>query len=216
VQSPTNDESWDIPPVTLVLQGKGAKDYETCFVDAGDLEANREIKSTVEFPTNAQEDKTNDISLYFKRFATFLLAANSNLPILKWEHPAQNPITKAIDISPDEESIKQYFSGMQVLANRRKMKGFVKIQSTVPFSTIKWNDRLWAWLTKNKVFVCTTQLTQSRHVNIGWILNSHAEYSNQEMARADLKHRMNREENDFELVPHTSSHITCEGTKITI
>ena len=52
-------------------------------------------------------------------------------------------------------------------------------------------------------------------MNIVWILNSHAEYSNQEMARADLQHRMNREENDFELVPHTPSHMTSEGTKIT-
>ena len=104
---------------------------------------------------------------------------------------------------------------MQVLANRRKIKGFVKIQSTVPFSTIKRNDRLWAWLTKNKVYVRTTQLNQSRHVNIGWLLNSHAEYSNHEMARADLQHRMDREENDFELVPHTSNHMTSEGTQMT-
>ena len=111
MQSLTNDESWDTPPVAPVLQGKGAKDYDF-FVDAGDLEANRKIKLMVEFPTNAREDKMNDISLYFKRFATVLLAAHSNLSILNWEHPAQNPITKAIDILPNEESIKQYSSGM--------------------------------------------------------------------------------------------------------
>ena len=38
--------------------------------------------------------------------------------------------------------------------------------------------------------------------------------SNQEMARADLQRRMGRTQTDFELVPHTSSHVTSEGTKI--
>ena len=51
-------------------------------------------------------------------------------------------------------------------------------------------------------------------MNIGWMLHSHAEYSNQALAVADLKRRMGREESDFELVPHSSSHMTSEGTKI--
>ena len=34
-----------------------------------------------------------------------------------------------------------------------------------------------------------TQLGQSRYVNIGWILNFHQEYSNQEMTREDLQTR---------------------------
>ena len=102
---------------------------------------------------------------------------------------------------------------MQV--NRHKIKGFVKTQSTASFSVIKRNYRLWSFLTKNKVFVRTTQLTQSRHINIRWLLNSHAEYSNQELSQVDLQQRMGRDETYFELVPHTSSHITNDGTKVT-
>ena len=75
---------------------------------------------------------------------------------------------------------------------------------------IEQNDRLWSQLTKNKLFVRTTQLAQSRHVNIRWILNSHTEYSNQELARVDLQRRMGRNMMDFELVTHTSSHTTSE------
>ena len=56
---------------------------------------------------------------------------------------------------------------------------------------------------------------QSLHVNIGWMLNSHVEYSNQELARADLQQRIGRDKADFELVPHGSSHITMTGTKVT-
>ena len=52
-------------------------------------------------------------------------------------------------------------------------------------------------------------------MNIRWCLYSHAEYSNQELARADLQRRMGRECADFELVHHTSSHITSNGTRIT-
>ena len=198
-----------------VLQEKCVKASEAFFVNDGDLDSTREIKLTVKFPTNVHEDRTNDISMYFKRFATVLLAAHPSISTLNWEHPSQNPVTKAVDISPNEASIKQYFIGVVIQANRQKIKGFVKIQSTTPFSAIKRNDRLWSWLTKNKVFVRTTQLAQSRHVNIGWCLYSHAEYSNQELARADLQRRMGRECADFELVPHTSSHITSDGTKIT-
>ena len=47
------------------------------------------------------------------------------------------------------------------------------------------------------------------------MLHSHSEYSNQELAVADLQRRMGREEADFELVPHTSSHMTSVGTKLT-
>ena len=98
--------------------------------------------------------------------------------------------------------------------NRNKIKAFVKIQSTTSFAAIKRNDRLWSWLTKNKVFVRTTQLAQSRHVNIRWMLHSHAEYSNQELAVADLQQRMGREEADFELVPRSSWYMTSAGTKM--
>merc|ERR1740124_1601610 len=99
----------------------------------------------------------------------------------------QTTVTKVVDISPQEASIKQYFSGVVVQENRHKIKDFVKIQPTAPFSVIKRNNRLWSCLTKNKVFVRMTQLTHSRHVNIEWLLNSHAEYSNQELVRADLQ-----------------------------
>jgi len=51
-------------------------------------------------------------------------------------------------------------------------------------------------------------------VNIGWIQFSHAEYSNQELARADLQQQMDREKKDFELVPHISSHTNSKGTNI--
>jgi len=104
---------------------------------------------------------------------------------------------------------------MVVQANQQKIKGFVKIQSSTLFGIIKYNDRLWSWLTKNRVFVQTMQLDKSCHVNIGWIINSHAEYSYQELARADLQRRIGRGKNDFELVLHTSSHVDSEGTKIT-
>lgn len=49
---------------------------------------------------------------------------------------------------------------------------------------------------------------------MGWILNPHAEYFNQEMARADLQCRIEWKQTDLELVPNTSSHIISAGTNI--
>jgi len=59
----------------------------------------------------------------------------------------------------------------------------------------------------------TTTLAQSNNVNIGWILLSHPKYGSQEMAKDDLQRRMERESADFELIPHTTSHVTGEGKK---
>ena len=110
-----------------MLQAKVLKDSDTFFVNDGNLEATRDIKLTVEFLKNSYQSRMNDISMYFKQFVTFLLASHPSIAILNWEKPKQNPVTKAIDISPNEQSNNQYFSGMVVQANRQKIKGFVKI-----------------------------------------------------------------------------------------
>ena len=216
--TPNGDSTYNrdlsVPPPAPVLQSKRLQS-EAFFVNAGDFASSKEIKLTVEFPTKLQQDRTNDVAMYFKRFATVLLSAHPSIAILNWENPEQNPVTKAVDISPAEESISQYFSGIVVQANRRKIKGFVKIRSDVTFGVIKRNDRVWSWLTKNKVYVRTTSLSQSRHVNLGWIVHSHPEYVNQALATQDLKRRTNSTEVRFELLPHSITHTTAEGTKIT-
>lgn len=71
----------------------------------------------VEFPTHIKQDRQNDVAMYFKRFATVLLSAHPSIAILNWENPVQNLVTKVVDISPDEERISQYFSGIVVQAN---------------------------------------------------------------------------------------------------
>lgn len=152
--------------------------------------------------------------MYFKRFATAILLAHSSIAILNWENPVQNPVTKAIDVSPAEESISQYFSGIVVQVNMRKIKEFVKIWLDVTFWVMKRNYRVWSCLTKNKVYSRTTNFNQSRHVNIGWIINSHLEYVNQSLATQDLKRQLNATEARFEFLPHSLSHTTANVLKI--
>ena len=86
-----------------VLQKKGVKVSDTFFVNAGDVDSTREIKLTVEFSANTQQDRTNDISMYFQRLVMVLLAAHPSISILNWEHPTQNLVKKAVDISPNED-----------------------------------------------------------------------------------------------------------------
>ena len=38
-----------------------------------------------------------------------LLSTHPSVSILNWDNPLQNPITKAIGISPNENKVKQYF-----------------------------------------------------------------------------------------------------------
>ena len=70
-----------MPPLAPVLQEKDVKESEAFFVNAGDLDSTREIKLTVKFPTISQQDRANNISMYYKRFAAVLLAAHPSISI---------------------------------------------------------------------------------------------------------------------------------------
>ena len=144
-----------------------------------------------------------------------LLSAHHSIAILNWENPAHNPVTKAIDMSPDEKNISQYSSVIVVQSNRQKIKVFVNMRSDVSFGSIKKNDRIWSSLTK-KVYVRTTNASQSRHVNIEWIIFSNLEYANQALATRDLQRRMGIDTVELELIPHSIFHTMAEGTKISI
>ena len=79
----------------------------------------------VDFPTNVQQGLMNDIPMYLKRFAIVTLAAYPSMSIFNWENPSKYPVTKATNILPSEDLIKQYISGVVVQANRNKIKEFV-------------------------------------------------------------------------------------------
>jgi len=97
-----------------MLHEKGVRASDAFFVDAGDLDSTCEIKLTVEFLMNAHQDRTNDVSMYFKCFVTVLLAAHPSISILNWENPIQNPAAKVVGILTTEVSINQYVSGVVV------------------------------------------------------------------------------------------------------
>ena len=61
----------------------------------------------------------------------------------------------------------------------------------------------------------TTTLSQSRYVNIEWYLFSHPEYVNQALETRDLQSQMGMDSAAFELLPHSISHTTSKGTRIT-
>ena len=102
-----NDDSLNVPPPALVLQSRQTHQSEAFFVNARNMTASRETRLTVDFSTHLQQERPHYIAMYFKRFATVLLSAHPSIVIINWGNTAQNPVTKAIDISPDEESISQ-------------------------------------------------------------------------------------------------------------
>ena len=123
----------------------------------------------------------------------------------------QNPITKAMDIKQSKEEILDYFSGVRVLANSKKISGFIKITTENPFWKTKQDNQVFNWLQKNRVFIRTTILSQNCHANIGWLLHSHPEYTNIRLAVSDLRARMKTRKLEFELVPHTIVHHTRDN-----
>ena len=62
-QKTADDANYNLPPPAPVLQDTSRQTLEAFFVNAGDLDASREIKLTVEFPTHIQQDCPNDVAL---------------------------------------------------------------------------------------------------------------------------------------------------------
>ena len=77
--------NFDLPPPAPVLQDTSRQNLEAFFVNAGDLDTSREIKLTVEFPTHIQQDRPNEVVLYFKKIAMVLLSAHNSIAILNWD-----------------------------------------------------------------------------------------------------------------------------------
>ena len=64
------------------------------------------IKLSIEFPLR-NGNSGNDIALFFKRFITVLFAANKKILLTKWIPGDENPISKAIDIAYNEDTISE-------------------------------------------------------------------------------------------------------------
>ena len=76
------------------------------------------IKLSIESPLR-NGNSGNDIALFFKRFITVLFAANREILLTKWIPGEENPISKAIDIAYNEDTISEYYSGMKTLHDKK-------------------------------------------------------------------------------------------------
>ena len=211
--TPTKQNAMSTPPLKPVLHQEKPRN-QSFFVLASNVDITKKIRLSVEFPTQPNLSQPNDVSTNFKKLMTLLFAVDKDMSLLNWNNPMQNPITDAHDIQLDKKYVEQYFSGMRVLTYSKRITGFVLIQSPHPFWKTKQDGRLFGWLQKNKVDICTTTLSQSRHCNIGWLLYSHPEYTNQRMAIDDLQYQMKTRQLEFELVPHTIVHYTKDKVKM--
>ena len=94
------------------------------------------IKLSIEFPLR-NGNSGNDIALFFKRFITVLFAANREILLTKWILGDENPISKAIDIAYNEDTISEYYLGMKTLRDKKRIIGFTRILSTDKFYKTK-------------------------------------------------------------------------------
>ena len=200
------------PPQAERLGPKASR--EPFSVENASTTIKREVKLTVEFPLRENLAHANDLANYFKKFISVILKADPTMAILNWDHPTQNPIRNASDLGQSEEEIRQYFNGYRVIARAKKVLGYVKIETAVPFRETKGDGKLWKWLVDNKVFLRQTTLSSKRHSNLGWLLYSHPEYTNFVQAVEDLTSRMKTRELEFELLPHNIVHMNSQGIKM--
>ena len=111
---------------------------------------NREvIKLSKESPLRSG-NSGNNIALFFKRFIAVLFSANREILLTKWIPGNENPISKAIDIAYDEDTIGEYFSGMKTLHDKKRVIGFTRILSCDKFQKTKNHAKFRAWLSQNQ------------------------------------------------------------------
>ena len=116
----------------LPVQGAG----EAFSVSRNDRIKREEIKLSIEFPLKSGA-KGNDISLFFKRFLSALMAANKDVLLKKWDSSDENPISRAGDIAYSEAEIAEYYAGMRTSNDKRSVVGYTRILSNESFSQTK-------------------------------------------------------------------------------
>ena len=100
-------------PPTLGAQQR-REPFGVCHTHVGRREI---IKLSIEFPLKSG-NSGNDIALFFKRFITVLFTANRKILLTKWILGDENPISKAIDIAYDEDTIGEYYAGMKLYTTK--------------------------------------------------------------------------------------------------
>ena len=123
------------------------------------------VNLSIKFPLK-NGNSANDIGLFFKRFITVLFAADREILLTKWTPGNENPISKAIDIAYDADTIGEYYSGMKTMHDKRRIVGFTRILSTAKFSKTKNHLDFRSWLTRNNMWVRPTTLSSSKHFKI--------------------------------------------------
>ena len=101
------------PPTLQITQGSNGR-FDLRKADTGQRDV---IKLSVEFSLKIK-GSINDVSLFFKRFLTVLLAANMYIQVLKWEASNENLTSKAVDVAYHHATIAEYYTGMK-LTNRK-------------------------------------------------------------------------------------------------
>ena len=81
------------------------------------VDTRQELKLSIEFPLSKNKSG-NDTALFFKQFMTVLFASSRDIQLLKWEGSTENPIMKAVDIAYNEETIEQFYSGMELQSDK--------------------------------------------------------------------------------------------------
>ena len=204
-------EDNDSPPPDPVLQALPPR--TSFFANANDVDRVTEIRLQVEFPMQ-NNNKKNNVADYFKRLITVLFAAEPGITLLNWQDPNLNPIQRSMNLQGTEDVISQYFTGMQIHHNRKKIIGYVKITSPIPFWQIKKDQRFWNYIIENRIYVRPTTLSDNVHANIGWLLFSHPDFTNHKEAISDLRNRMKSDDLEFELIPQTISYPNDDNVKI--
>ena len=73
-----------------------------------------EIKLAIELPLKSRRN-SNDVVLFFKICVVVAMSMNSEIRLLKWDKSTtKNPMSNAIDILYDEDTISKCFSGMKI------------------------------------------------------------------------------------------------------
>ena len=100
------------------------------------------IKLAIELPLKGRRN-SNDVALFFKICAAVAISTNFEIRLLKWDKSTtKNPMSKAIDIVYDEDTISKCFSGMKIKQYQERIIGFTKIVSPVQVAQIKKSFKL--------------------------------------------------------------------------
>jgi hypothetical protein len=132
----------------------------------------------------------------------------------KFNNPLCSPINKVKDITKiPEATIEKYVMDLQTVITKKQFVFFLTLETTTLFSHLKFNKKLFNWLTNNDYWLTFHSMNMNHSIPIGFFIGVHPTLSSCNALSELLSQYFEMEDIKFALISMGSFYITSNRKK---